>query len=236
MYETNICLRAQICLAACSCGAYQTRWSRRARSHPFKSLTPWAQHIMPVRTSTACFNFIVLHHLYSLSIFFFFLFFVSYSFIKPWAHHIMPIMLVYFWVFSCYFLFYLFIILLFLECFWTNPPAFSSFPFPIGCPRCQKPLFKHGYECEHCRTFTNTCSVCHKLVKGLYAWCQGCGHGGHVRHMDEWFQRNAACPVGCGHLCNYKPSVARRKRDVSSVPAATASVVWYVLIKLPSSI
>ena len=29
------------------------------------------------------------------------------------------------------------------------------------------------------------CSVCQLPVRGLYAWCQGCGHGGHAQHMRE---------------------------------------------------
>jgi len=46
----------------------------------------------------------------------------------------------------------------------------------------------------------------HQTVKGLYAWCQGCSHGGHLIHMREWFIRDwlgetPVCPTGCGHDC-----------------------------------
>lgn len=40
-------------------------------------------------------------------------------------------------------------------------------------------------------------------VRGVYVWCPGCSHGGHVAHMQEWFgQGNRECPTGCGHACN----------------------------------
>ena len=45
------------------------------------------------------------------------------------------------------------------------------------------------------------CSICELPVKGLYVWCQGCGHGGHMEHMRSWFKGNVDCPAGCGHRC-----------------------------------
>lgn len=42
-----------------------------------------------------------------------------------------------------------------------------------------------------------------QVVRGLYAWCQGCTHGGHVMHLKEWFRCNRQCPTGCGHVCEY---------------------------------
>jgi hypothetical protein len=41
----------------------------------------------------------------------------------------------------------------------------------------------------------------HNTVKGLFAWCQGCGHGGHLAHMRDWFAKHSTCPAGCGHAC-----------------------------------
>jgi len=38
-------------------------------------------------------------------------------------------------------------------------------------------------------------------VSGLWAWCQGCGHGGHLAHMLEWFKGHALCPTGCRCVC-----------------------------------
>jgi hypothetical protein len=44
-------------------------------------------------------------------------------------------------------------------------------------------------------------------VKGVFVWCPGCGHGGHLEHALEWFggidnRLREMCPTGCGHHCN----------------------------------
>ena len=44
-------------------------------------------------------------------------------------------------------------------------------------------------------------------VKGVYVWCPGCGHGGHLEHAVDWFlgvdnKLRKMCPTGCGHICN----------------------------------
>ena len=57
--------------------------------------------------------------------------------------------------------------------------------------------------CKKCRTVANLCAVCHKPVQGLYVWCQGCGHGGHLEHISAWLEENKKCPSGCGHRCEY---------------------------------
>ena len=51
-----------------------------------------------------------------------------------------------------------------------------------------------------------TCSVCHLPVRGLYVWCQGCGHGGHADHLRQWFEGALECPTGCGHICQLRES------------------------------
>ena len=28
---------------------------------------------------------------------------------------------------------------------------------------------------------------------------QGCGHGGHLAHVREWYAKYDMCPTGCGH-------------------------------------
>ena len=63
------------------------------------------------------------------------------------------------------------------------------------------------------------CSVCQLAVRGLHVWCQGCGHGGHVDHMREWFRTSLECPTGCGHQCQLKP-VTMRSPLRSTHPAA----------------
>lgn len=73
-----------------------------------------------------------------------------------------------------------------------------------GCGRCNKPLLRSGWLCDRCHNADSAiCSVCHQVVKGLYAWCQGCAHGGHLVHMKQWFSENRTCPTGCGHNCEY---------------------------------
>ncbi|XP_033106164.1 GATOR complex protein WDR24-like [Anneissia japonica] len=71
------------------------------------------------------------------------------------------------------------------------------------CNRCQHDLEHCGWACRHCNHQTNTCSICHLPVKGLYAWCQGCSHGGHLSHISDWLKDNKTCPTGCGHMCEY---------------------------------
>lgn len=73
-----------------------------------------------------------------------------------------------------------------------------------GCARCNKPLLRSGWLCDRCHTADSSiCSVCHQVVKGLYVWCQGCAHGGHLAHIQKWFTENRVCPTGCGHDCEY---------------------------------
>jgi hypothetical protein len=83
-----------------------------------------------------------------------------------------------------------------------------------GCPHCGKPLFAQGWACEKCKMLTAQCSVCRQPVKGMYVWCQGCGHGGHLSHIREWFQVQGQklCPSGCAHYCIYKPCITKTCR------------------------
>lgn len=56
---------------------------------------------------------------------------------------------------------------------------------------------------SRCRQCASICAVCHHVVKGMFVWCQGCSHGGHLEHVMNWLKSNAHCPAGCGHLCEY---------------------------------
>ncbi|KAG5178801.1 WD repeat-containing protein 24, partial [Tribonema minus] len=56
--------------------------------------------------------------------------------------------------------------------------------------------------CEKCAQALSRCALCEQPVRSLYVWCPGCGHGGHLHHMHEWFTQASACPTGCGHHCN----------------------------------
>ncbi|GAB0092870.1 GATOR complex protein WDR24 [Sergentomyia squamirostris] len=74
-----------------------------------------------------------------------------------------------------------------------------------NCGLCGKHLTNRaGWFCSKCRTAdASKCSVCHTIVRGLYAWCQVCSHGGHLEHLQDWFAANSYCPI-CGHVCEYE--------------------------------
>lgn len=39
-------------------------------------------------------------------------------------------------------------------------------------------------------------------IKSLSTFCSRCGHGGHFRHMDQWFSEYKQCPAtGCACSC-----------------------------------
>jgi len=76
-----------------------------------------------------------------------------------------------------------------------------------SCPVCGKPLQGgSSSSCRSCRRKVGTCFICHESVKGMFVWCPGCGHGGHLDHALEWFGKNEVCPTGCGHKCNLFPN------------------------------
>jgi len=104
-----------------------------------------------------------------------------------------------------------------------------------SCPHCYKPLQgvttfdeSHGSgesrdevhrkvlttqrACGSCRRRVGMCFLCHEPVRGMFVWCPGCGHGGHLDHAIEWFggsdfgsngELREFCPTGCGHKCNF---------------------------------
>ncbi|XP_058059631.1 GATOR complex protein WDR24 [Anopheles bellator] len=74
-----------------------------------------------------------------------------------------------------------------------------------SCGQCSKQLLNAvGWYCSRCKSAQSSkCSVCNGVVRGLYAWCQGCSHGGHLEHLKHWFANNPKCPK-CGHLCEYE--------------------------------
>ncbi|XP_056635992.1 GATOR complex protein WDR24 isoform X2 [Diorhabda sublineata] len=73
-----------------------------------------------------------------------------------------------------------------------------------NCGKCLKPLQRVGWLCDRCHSSKYAlCSICNQVVKGLYVWCQGCSHGGHIAHMKQWVSTKKMCPTGCGHLCEY---------------------------------
>ncbi|KAI8586153.1 WD40-repeat-containing domain protein [Geranomyces variabilis] len=81
------------------------------------------------------------------------------------------------------------------------------------CNHCSKPMIPAAngapnWACEHCGRLVNPCSFCHKTTKGLYVWCQGCTHGGHLECFTGWFSEELECCTGCGHQCLSRPFAA----------------------------
>ncbi|KRZ42606.1 WD repeat-containing protein 24 [Trichinella pseudospiralis] len=66
----------------------------------------------------------------------------------------------------------------------------------IFCPHCEKPAFNKSWICNSCNRPLENCSVCEETIRG-------CLHGGHLNHIESWFQSHNLCPTGCGHKCTY---------------------------------
>ncbi|KAG8145498.1 hypothetical protein E2320_012023 [Naja naja] len=79
----------------------------------------------------------------------------------------------------------------------------ASTTLHINCSSCKRPMSNKGWICDRCRQCASMCAVCHHVVKGLFVWCQGCSHGGHLQHIMKWLETSSHCPTGCGHLCEY---------------------------------
>jgi hypothetical protein len=74
-----------------------------------------------------------------------------------------------------------------------------------SCPHCHAMMMQPGFVCAKCRRAVSPCSLCQQPVVGAWAWCQGCGHGGHLAHMQSWFRDgNTTCPAGCLHQCTMR--------------------------------
>ncbi|XP_052853922.1 GATOR complex protein WDR24 isoform X2 [Drosophila gunungcola] len=73
-----------------------------------------------------------------------------------------------------------------------------------NCGECGRPMGgKVGWYCDKCKSMQSAkCCVCGLIVRGLYAWCQGCSHGGHIEHLQKYFAKHSKCPK-CGHMCSY---------------------------------
>ncbi|CAB1312298.1 unnamed protein product [Coregonus sp. 'balchen'] len=79
----------------------------------------------------------------------------------------------------------------------------TSTTLHVNCSNCKRPMSNRGWICDRCHQCASVCAVCHHVVKGLFVWCQGCSHGGHLEHVMNWLKSSSHCPAGCGHLCEY---------------------------------
>eukprot|EP00397_Hematodinium_sp_SG-2012_P008802 GEMP01008871.1.p1 GENE.GEMP01008871.1~~GEMP01008871.1.p1 ORF type:complete len:781 (+),score=159.73 GEMP01008871.1:231-2573(+) len=88
----------------------------------------------------------------------------------------------------------------------------SHFVLNINCAQCLA-LFDGKQSdnarqfCPRCQEAKAICGVCGEKCGGLWSTCQMCGHGGHIRHLHEWFKENTQCPAGCGHACTVTAKV-----------------------------
>ena len=58
----------------------------------------------------------------------------------------------------------------------------NDYKFIFSCKNCGANEFKEG-KCK-CGRFL-LCEECHKKTLGLFIWCSGCGHGGHIYHINK---------------------------------------------------
>eukprot|EP00597_Dinobryon_sp_UTEXLB2267_P011607 CAMPEP_0170132396 /NCGR_PEP_ID=MMETSP0020_2-20130122/23834_1 /TAXON_ID=98059 /ORGANISM="Dinobryon sp., Strain UTEXLB2267" /LENGTH=956 /DNA_ID=CAMNT_0010367685 /DNA_START=335 /DNA_END=3205 /DNA_ORIENTATION=- len=63
-----------------------------------------------------------------------------------------------------------------------------------------------GDACRDCGGTALECCLCLLPVRRGYSFCGACGHGGHLHHMQSWFEAGRdECPAGCGCLCSAGP-------------------------------
>lgn len=111
-----------------------------------------------------------------------------------------------------------------------------------SCSHCGKPMTTQSggfHHCGSCSRATSACAVCRLNVKGVLAWCMGCGHGGHVTHMTSWFRRYTACPAGCGHQCviaSAAPPPSPLALNAPPTPGLQGSASTTALLGTPTSV
>lgn len=113
----------------------------------------------------------------------------------------------------------------------ANEPAFcddisaaSASPLPVSASDIGTLQAVAPTRCRSCAHDLSTCAICLEPVRGLYTMCQGCGHGGHLDHMQEWFATSTLCPAGCMHVCALEmPST----RALPTAAGAAASAGLY---------
>lgn len=74
------------------------------------------------------------------------------------------------------------------------------------CGECQTVIPAQKSVCTECKSSRKKmmwCGVCRMPVRGLGMSCVLCGHGGHMKHMLQWFKKNDGCPIGCDCNCKF---------------------------------
>ncbi|KAK5646426.1 hypothetical protein RI129_004890 [Pyrocoelia pectoralis] len=71
--------------------------------------------------------------------------------------------------------------------------------FLTDCQKCKEP--SRTTSCQTCKRVSLECIICHTSVRGSANCCLVCGHGGHTKHMKQWFEKYSVCATGCGCRC-----------------------------------
>ncbi|KAJ3287295.1 GATOR complex protein wdr59 [Borealophlyctis nickersoniae] len=78
------------------------------------------------------------------------------------------------------------------------------FPKCLSCGIDLMPGHRETY-CGSCQReqYEIRCAICRLPCKGLINVCMLCEHGGHARHIRDWFvnKGEVECPAGCGCAC-----------------------------------
>ncbi|EDW11288.1 GATOR complex protein Wdr59 [Drosophila mojavensis] len=85
-----------------------------------------------------------------------------------------------------------------------TPAPTQGVEFVTECSGCAKP--KRTPKCEPCKRPVLFCILCSLPVRGAANACLSCGHGGHMQHMMQWFERHIVCATGCGCNCLQRTS------------------------------
>ncbi|KAH8279883.1 hypothetical protein KR054_009472 [Drosophila jambulina] len=80
----------------------------------------------------------------------------------------------------------------------NTPPPVQGVEFVTECGTCAKP--KRTPKCEPCKRPVLFCVLCRLPVRGAANACLACGHGGHMDHMMQWFEKHTVCAT-CGCKC-----------------------------------
>lgn len=80
----------------------------------------------------------------------------------------------------------------------------SNLGVAFSCPKCNSIVDQNSNYCSTCTDFAFRCSICDVPVRGLFTYCEICKHGGHLRHLVDWFATNSFCPTGCGCQCKFR--------------------------------
>ena len=73
------------------------------------------------------------------------------------------------------------------------------------CGECGRVLQGVGWYCKYCKSMEPArCILCNLVVRGVFAFCSLCNHGGHLEHLKTWFYYHSnCCAPRCGCHCEY---------------------------------